>query len=334
MPGSPSWRKESQVAACERDPASGLSFFRTGNRATTTALTDFVDDNRDAFDVQVLCEMIELPVSTYYATKKRVSRPSRRALRDLELVPFIRRAWEDSKQLYGARKIWKQLRREGVRVARCTVERLLRAEGLSGVVAKRGKPRTTVPGDPASRPRDLVERDFRAPAPNQLWVTDITYVELVGGVFCYAAFVIDVFSRAIVGWQVSDSLKTELALDALKMALWSRRDTLSTALVHHSDRGVQYTAIRYGQRLTEAGIERSVGRTGDSYDNALAESVNALYKKEVITRDGPWNTVVEVTLATAEWISWYNNVRLHSWCGDVPPLEFEQYYWQRPPMAA
>ena len=191
-----------------------------------------------------------------------------------------------------------------------------------------------MPGDPASRPRDLVERDFRAPAPNQLWVTDITYVELAGGGFCYAAFVTDVFSRAIVGWQVSDSLKAELALDALEMALWSRRDGLSTALVHHSDRGVQYTAIRYGQRLAEAGIERSVGRRGDSYDNALAESVNALYKKELIGRGGPWNDVVEVTLATYEWVHWYNNVRLHSWCGDVPPLEFEQAYWQDPPAAA
>lgn len=201
-------------------------------------------------------------------------------------------------------------------------------------MAKRVRPRTTVPGDPASRPRDLVERDFRAPAPNQLWVTAITYVELSGGGFCYAAFVTDVFSRAIVGWQVSNSLKAELALDALEMALWSRRDTLSSALVHHSDRGVQYTAIRYGQRLSDAGIERSVGRIGDSYDNALAESVNALYKKELIARKGPWNDVSEVTLATAEWIHWHNNIRLHSWCGDVSPLEFEQCYWQHPPMAA
>jgi transposase InsO family protein len=293
-----------------------------------------VEQYRDQFDVESMCAVIEFPVSTYYATRRRENRPSRRALRDVELVPVIRRAWEDSKQLYGARKIWKQLRRDGVRVARCTVERLMRAENMTGVVAKRGKPRTTVPGDAASRPRDLVERDFRAPAPNQLWVTDITYVELVGGGFCYTAFVTDVFSRAIVGWQVGDTLKAELALDALDMALWSRRDELSSALVHHSDRGVQYTAIRYGQRLAEAGIERSVGRTGDSYDNALAESVNALYKKELVTREGPWNTVSEVTLATAEWLYWYNNGRLHSWCGDVPPLEFEQSYRQGPQLAA
>jgi putative transposase len=293
-----------------------------------------VDTYRDQFDVETICTVIDFPDSTYYERRKRVTRPSRRAQRDAELIPLIRRAWEGSNQLYGARKIWKQLRRDGVEVARCTVERLMRVEGITGVVATRRRPRTTVPGDAASRPRDLVERDFTAPAPNQLWVTDITYVEVAGGGFCYTAFVIDVFSRAIVGWQVSDTLKAELALDALDMALWSRRDQLSAALVHHSDRGVQYTAIRYGQRLAEIGIERSVGRKGDSYDNALAESVNALYKKEVIHRNGPWNTVAEVTLATAEWIYWYNNVRLHSWCGDVPPLEYEQSYRQAPPQAA
>jgi putative transposase len=210
----------------------------------------------------------------------------------------------------------------------------MRFEGIAGVVAKRARPRTTIPGDPALRPRDLVERDFRAPAPNQLRVIDITYVHLVDGRFVYAAFVVDVFSRAIVGWQVSDTLEAELALDAVEMASWSRRDRLSTALVHDSDRGVQYTAIRYGQRLEEAGIERSVGRKGDSYDNALAESVNALHKKELIAREGPWNGVSEVRLATARWIHWYNQVRLHSWCGDVPPLEFEQSYRQRSPMAA
>jgi transposase InsO family protein len=278
--------------------------------------------------------VIGFPVSTYYATKKRASMPSRRACRDAELSGAIRRVWEKSGKLYGARKVWKQLRREGVEVARCTVERLMRVGGMSGVVAARCRPRTTIPYVDGARPRDLVERQFTAPAPNQLWVTDITYVELVGGGFCYAAFVTDVFSRAIVGWQVSDSLKAELALDALEMALWVRKDTLSAALVHHSDRGSQYTAIRYGQRLADAGIERSVGRKGDSYDNALAESVNALYKKELITREGPWNSVDEVTVATARWIHWYNTDRLHSWCGDVPPLEFEQSYWQRRPMVA
>jgi putative transposase len=289
--------------------------------------------------VEPICVAIEFPVSTYYAAKNRKDAPSDRELRDEELVPLIREVWEGKgKRLYGARKVWKQLRRDGVDVARCTVERLMRAGGMMGVVARRRRPRTTIPGDESQRPRDLVERDFRAPVPNQLWVTDITYVELVGGGFCYTAFVTDVFSRAIVGWQVLDTLKTELALDALEMALWARKDRLSTALVHHGDRGVQYTSIRYGQRLIDAGIERSVGRKGDSYDNALAESVNALYKKEVIVPEGPWNNAAEVTLATSRWVSWYNHERLHSWCGDVPPMEFEEAFWQgglaQPPAAA
>jgi transposase InsO family protein len=289
--------------------------------------------------VEPICAVVEFAVSTYYAAKKRKDAPSDRELRDEELVPLVRAVWEGKgKRLYGARKVWKQLRREGVDVARCTVERLMRAEGMMGVVARRRRPRTTIPGDESQRPRDLVERDFRAPAPNQLWVTDITYVELTGGGFCYTAFVTDVFSRAIVGWQVLDTLKTELALDALDMALWARKERLSTALVHHGDRGVQYTSIRYGQRLIDAGVERSVGRKGDSYDNALAESVNALYKKEVIVPGGSWNNAAEVTLATSQWVFWYNHNRLHSWCGDVPPMEFEEAFWQgslaRPPAAA
>jgi transposase InsO family protein len=289
--------------------------------------------------VEPICAVIEFAVSTYYSAKKRKDAPSDRELRDEELVPLIRAVWEGKgKRLYGARKVWKQLRRDGVDVARCTVERLMRAEGMMGVVARRRRPRTTIPGDESQRPRDLVERDFRAPAPNQLWVTDITYVELAGGGFCYTAFVTDVFSRAIVGWQVLGTLKTELALDALDMALWARKERLSTALVHHGDRGVQYTSIRYGQRLIDAGVERSVGRKGDSYDNALAESVNALYKKEVIVPGGPWNDAAEVTLATSKWVFWYNHDRLHSWCGDVPPMEFEEAFWQgslaRPPAAA
>jgi putative transposase len=294
-------------------------------------LTEFVDTYRRQFGVEPICAVIEFPVSTYYAAKKRASCPSDREIRDEELIPLIRATWEDEKKgnrLYGAKKMWKQLRRDGVDVARCTVERLMRAEGMAGAVARRRRPRTTIPGDESARPRDLVERDFRAPAPNQLWVTDITYVELAGGGFCYAAFVIDAFSRAIVGWQVLNTLKTELALDALEMALWARKDRLSGALVHHGDRGVQYTSIRYGQRLSDAGIERSVGRKGDSYDNALAESVNALYKKEVIIREDSWNDATAVTLATSQWVFWYNNERLHSWCGDVPPMEFEEAFWQ------
>jgi putative transposase len=295
-------------------------------------MSRFVDEYRDDFGVEPICEVLEFPSSTYYAGKKREREPSRRAVKDEELLEQIRRVWSDSGKRYGVKKVWKQLRREGIEIARCTVERLMRAQGMSGVVSPRRRPRTTVPGQERSRPSDLVERDFRAPAPNQLWVTDITYVELAGGRFCYAAFVTDAFSRAIVGWQVSDTLKAELALDALEMALWARKDTLSAALVHHGDRGVQYTAIRYAQRLADAGIVRSVGRKGDSYDNALAESVNALYKKEVINQRDCWNETNEVTLSTAEWVYWYNHQRLHSWCGHRPPMEFEQAFWQGQPV--
>jgi transposase InsO family protein len=287
----------------------------------------FIDAYRGQFGVEPICTVMEFPVSTYYAAKHREQYPSRRAIEDEAVLAEIRRVYRDSGRLYGAEKVWEQLHREGIEVGRCRVERLMRTHGLTGAVPRRAYPRTTVPGDERRRPADLVEREFIAPAPNQLWVTDITYVALAGGRFCYAAFVTDAFSRAIVGWQVADSLHAELALDALEMALWTRRGRLSKALVHHGDRGVQYTAIRYSDRLDEAGIARSVGRVGDSYDNALAESVNSLYKKEVITRGATWNDSREVTLSTAEWVSWYNRIRLHSWCGHRPPWEFEQAYW-------
>lgn len=273
-----------------------------------------------------LCRLIRFPVSTYYAAKERESNPSSRTRRDAELTELIRAEWEASGRLYGTKKIWHQLRRHGTDVARCTVERLMRTAGMSGQLTPRRRPRTTV-STGEDRPVDLVGRDFTTPAPNRLWGTDITYVALSQDRFCYTALVTDAFSRAIIGWQVADSLHTELALDALERALWTRRDSLSSTLVHHSDRGVQYTAIRYGQRLNESGIARSVGSTGDSYDNALAESVNALYKKELIHRNGDWNDTSEVTLATAEWVSWYNHQRLHSWCGHTPPLEYEHAYW-------
>lgn len=301
-------------------------------------MTKFVDTYRDEFPVESMCKVLEFSSSTYYAAKKRDGNPADRSLRDKEFLVEIRRVWEAGKKVYGAKKVWKQLCREGVGVARCTVERLMRAEGMCGVSAKRRRPRTTIPGSPVDRPNDLVDRDFRAPCPNQLWVADITYIAVADGGFCYAAFVTDVFSRAIVGWKVSDTLKAELALDALEMALWSRRARLSRALVHHGDRGMQYTAIRYTDRLTDAGIAQSVGRKGDSYDNALAESVNALYKKELIDNHTVWQNMNEVNCATAEWIYWYNNVRLHSWCDYRPPLEFETAFWEdrpaQPPAAA
>ena len=248
-------------------------------------------------------------------------------LRDEELNADISRIHQGNYAVYGARKLWRALRREGITVGRDQVGRLMRGLGLRGAV--RGKRvRTTVPAQVAERPADLVNRSFSAPAPNRLWVADLTYVSTWAG-FCYTAFVIDVFSRAIVGWRVSSSLRAELALDALEMAIWSRRTSDLAGLVHHSDRGVQYLAIRYTERLAEAGAVTSVGSKGDSYDNALAESVNGLYKTELIRAQGPWRTADQVELATAAWVAWWNEERLHSACGDVPPAEFEAAYHSR-----
>lgn len=297
-----------------------------------------IDEHRGEFGVEPICTVLEFASSTYYAAKKRESCPSQRDIDDAEILERIRVVWEKKgRRKYGARKVWKELLRQGLQVGRGRVERLMRGAGMTGVVGTRRHPRTTVPGAVADRPTDLVDRDFRAPAPNQLWVTDLTYVRLACGRFCYAALVTDAFSRAIVGWQVGDGLEAELPLDALEMALWARKQKLSAALVHHSDRGVQYTSLRYSDRLSEAGIAQSVGSKGDSYDNALAESVNALYKKELI-EERPWADTAEVVAATADWVYWYNNERLHSWCDYRPPLEFEQVYWQdrpgQPPVAA
>ena len=241
------------------------------------------------------------------------------------------RVWENrrkGRRLYGARKIWLQLRREGTGVARCTVERLMRDLGIAGVSAQRKKPRTTVPDAGPGRPADLLGRDFTAPAPNHRWVADITYVPTACG-FAYTAFVTDLFARKIVGWQVADHLRAGLALDALEMAIFARGDGIGSELVHHSDRGVQYTSIRYTQRLEDIGAVRSVGSKGDSYDNAAAEAVNSLYKKELINREGPWQDAGQVTVATAEWVAWYNEDRLHSACGDIPPAEYENAWLTR-----
>jgi putative transposase len=240
------------------------------------------------------------------------------------------RVWQGKgREVYGARKVWRELAREGIEVARCTVERLMRELGIFGASARRKKPRTTVPaGLGQERPSDLLERDFTALAPNRRWVADITYVGTAGG-FVYSSFILDLFSRRIVGWQVADNLRAELALDALEMAIWSRGDRIGNDLVHHSDRGVQYTSIRYAERLGEVSAVRSVGSKGDSYDNAAAEALNSLYKKELIERDGPWAGVPDVMLATLEWVAWYNRERLHSSCGYVPPEEFEERYYAR-----
>ena len=231
------------------------------------------------------------------------------------------------REVYGARKVWLEMNRQGIPVARCTVERLMRDLGIGGVRPGRKRPRTTVPGDPAGRPSDLLGRCFDAPAPNRRWVADITYVLTFSG-WVYTAFVMDLHSRRIVGWQVADHLRSDLALDALEMAIWARRHEKIDGLVHHSDRGVQYTAIRYTERLQEARAARSVGSKGDSYDNAAAESLNSLYKRELIDRRKDWQGVEDVMIATMDWVHWYNEERLHSYCGDIPPKEFEKIYYK------
>ena len=287
-------------------------------------MISYIDGNKERFGVEPICEQLQVAPSTYYGAKGRP--PSARALRDEELKREIARVHEGSSGLYGAREVWRQLLREGHRVARCTVERLMAELGLEGV--RRGrKPRTTIPDTSAVRAADLVDRDFSATRPNELWVADITYVATWSG-FCYVAFVIDAFSRFIVGSQVSRSLRTDLALDALEMAIWRRRDDVA-GLVHHSDRGTQYLSIRYTCRLAEAGIVPSVGSAGDSYDNAMAESIIGLYKTEVIRRRGAWRDIDDVEYATLEWVDWFNHRRLLGPIGHVSPAEFEAAYHRK-----
>ncbi len=286
----------------------------------------FIDQHRDKFGVEPICAELPIAPSMYYEYKAREVNPQRlpaRHIRDAALEIEIRRVWKENFRVYGARKVWQQLNREHIFVARCTVERLMRKLGLQGVVRGRSY-KTTISDDAAARPADLVQRKFTATRPNQLWVADITFVATWRGV-AYVAFVIDVFARCIVGWRVWNSLRTDLVLDALEQALYSRTGT--KGLVHHSDRGSQYLSIRYGERLAEAGIESSVGSVGDSYDNALAETINGLYKTEVIRPRGPWRHIDEVEYATLEWVDWFNNRRLLEPIGDVPPAEFEQAYY-------
>ena len=241
-------------------------------------------------------------------------------------MPQIERVWQANWQVYGADKVWRQLRREGMTVARCTVERLMRQQGLRGV--RRGKVvRTTISDGKTLCPLDRVNRQFRAERPNQLWVSDFTYVSTWQG-WLYVAFVVDVFARRIVGWRVSTSMRTDFVLDALEQALYARQPEQDGSLIHHSDRGSQYVSIRYSERLAEAGIEPSVGSKGDSYDNALAETINGLYKAELIRRRAPWKTREAVELATLEWVAWFNNHRLMAALDYVPPAEFEANYYR------
>ncbi len=287
----------------------------------------FINAHRDDHGVEPICGMLPIAPSTFYEHKLLEANPelrSARAKRDDELRPEIRRIWDENRRVYGAYKVWRQLHREGQEVARCTIERLMRNLGISGVVRGR-KYKTTIPDDSADRPMDLVNRQFVAERPNQLWVADLTYVSTWRGMV-YVAFVIDVFSRMIVGWRVSSSLRTDLAFDALEQALYARSDL--DDLVHHSDRGGQYLSIRYTERLAEAGIETSVGSVGDSYDNALAETIIGLYKAEEIRQNGPWKGIDAVEYATADWVEWFNNRRLLTPIGDIPPVELENMYYQ------
>jgi putative transposase len=291
-------------------------------------MTAFVDEHQKTYGVEPICAMLPIAPSTYYEQKARQADPSRlpkRTRRDAVLCKEIDRVWYENRGVYGARKVWKQLGREDIPVARCTVERLMRKLELQGVVRGR-RPKTTIPDDAAARPADLVQRNFTATRPNQLWVADLTYVATWSG-FVYSAFVIDAYSRKIVGWRVSRSLRSDLALDALEQALYARG--ASHGLVHHSDRGVQYLSIRYTERLAEAGIEPSVGSVGDSYDNALAESIIALYKTEVIRHSGPWRGMEHVEFETLKWVDWFNNRRLLEPIGDIPPTEFEELHYER-----
>ncbi len=290
----------------------------------------FIDDHRDQYGVEPICAVLPIAPSTYHRHRAAPIDPTRRsarAQRDEALRPEIQRVYDQHFQVYGPRKVWKQLRRDGVRVARCTVGRVMRTMGLAGVVRGRAWVTTTQASE-GGRPADLVDRHFVATRPNQLWVSDFTYVATWGG-FVYVAFVIDVFARRIVGWRVSASMRTDFVLDALEQAIHARRGDAWTGLVHHSDRGTQYLSMRYTDRLADAGIALSVGSQGDAFDNALAETVIGLYKTEVIRRRGPWRTLDAVEFATLAWVDWFNMRRLLGPIGDVPPAEFEAQYYQQ-----
>ena len=298
----------------------------------------FIDDHRGAYGVEPICKVLPIAPSTYHEQAARRRGPARapaRQRRDRALMKDISRVWDENFQVYGVRKVWRQLLREGKRVARCTVARLMRKMGLQGAV--RGKPiKTTISNAAAPCPLDRVNRAFQPPCPDRLWVADFTYISTWSG-FVYTAFVIDAFARRIVGWRVSRTARAEFVLDALEQAIHERRPTHKGGLVHHSDRGRQYVSIHNAERLVEAGIDPSVGSVGDSYDNALAETINGLYKADVIHRRGPWKSLEAVEFATLEWVDWFNNRRLFEPIGNMPPAEAEARYYanhEEPRMAA
>ena len=298
----------------------------------------FIDDHREVHGVEPICRVLPIAPSTYHdhvAKRPDPGKLSARAKRDMALKPEIERVFAENFEVYGPRKVWRQLNREGIGIARCTVERLMGELGLQGVI--RGKPvRTTVQDKAAPCPLDHVNRVFHVQAPNMLWLSDFTYVSTWSG-FVYVAFVIDAYARRIVGWRVSRTAHASFVLDALEQALHERRPAHRSGLVHHSDRGSQYVSIRYTERLSEAGIEPSVGSVGDSYDNALAETINGLYKAEVIHRRGPWRSFEAVEFATLTWVDWFNNRRLLEPIGNIPPAEAEERYYamlEEPAVAA
>ncbi|OJX04958.1 MAG: transposase [Burkholderiales bacterium 70-64] len=288
----------------------------------------FIDENRSCYGVEPICRILQIAPSAYFrhaARRRDPSLRSARTIRDEALMVQVERVWQENFRVYGADKVWRQLQREGFDVARCTVERLMRKLGIVGAV--RGKTvRTTISDSSAPCPKDKVNRQFKADRPNQLWVTDFTYVSTWQG-WLYVAFVIDVYARRIVGWRVSRSMQTDFVLDALEQALYARRPERGE-LICHSDRGSQYVSIRYSERLAEAGIEPSVGSKGDSYDNALAETINGLYKAELIHRRSPWKTREAVEIATLEWVTWFNHHRLLEPIGYVTPAEAEASYYR------
>lgn len=288
----------------------------------------FIDKHREVHGVEPICRTLRIAPSTYYdhlAKRADPARLSDRARRDEALRPEVLRVFEENWRVYGVRKVWRQLEREGFDVARCTVARLMKDMGLQGII--RGRPhRTTIPDKKVPCPLDKVNRQFRVAAPNMLWVSDFTYVATWRG-FVYVAFVIDAFARRIVGWRVSTSAHAGFVLDALEQAVHERRPAKGMGLVHHSDRGSQYLSIKYTERLADAGIEPSVGSVGDSYDNALAETINGLFKAEVIHRRGPWRSFEAVEFATLEWVDWFNNRRLLEPIGNIPPAEAEANFY-------
>ncbi|TSB23223.1 IS3 family transposase [Psychrobacter sp. YGAH215] len=303
-------------------------FFRPGGaRPSTEIMVTFIDDHKQKYGIEPICRVLPIAPSTYYRTKDLESYPEKRSFRqqhDDYYISEIKRIWQDSKCRYGVRKVWQQMKADGISVARCTVERLMREHGLQGVWRGKGKI-TTNSRDDQKRAYDLVNRNFNARQPNQLWVADFTYIKTTSG-WVYTAFIIDVFARAIVGWKVSDRMNTDMVMAALNQAIADRNHPKD--VIHHSDRGVQYLSIRYTEKMADSGVIASVGTTGNSYDNALAETVNGLYKTEVIDYlKQQWRDACDVELATLEWVDWFNKTRIHSTISYVSPFEFERRYY-------